>query len=71
MPLRAPPTAVTVNVSPSTSVSLATRSLAAIVSAVSSAVVFASLTATGASLTAVIVTVTAPVAVPPWPSLTV
>ncbi len=38
---------------------------------VSSAVVTASAEATGASLTAAIVTLTVPVAVPPWPSLTV
>src|SRR5262249_39082578 len=51
VPLTGLPTLVTLKVSPSTSESLLSSELAAITSGVSSAVVAASLTATGASLT--------------------
>ena len=63
-------TAVTVGV-PSTSVSLPVRSVAGKLSAVSSVVDLVSSTATGASLTAVTVTDTVAVSVPPLPSETV
>ena len=59
---------VTVSALPSTSVSFVRTSK---VVAVSSGVVKLSLTATGASLTAVTVRFTVPVLVPPWPSDTV
>ncbi len=61
-------TELTASVSPSRSVSLVRT---AIVDAVSSAVVAASSTATGPSLTPVTVTVTVAVALPPLPSPTV
>ena len=64
-------TAVTVGVVPSTSVSLALRSVAGKLSGVSSLVVLVSSTATGASLTAVTVTDTVPVSVSPPGSVTV
>ena len=63
-------TAVTVGV-PSTSVSLALRSVAGKLSGVSSLVVLVSSTATGASLTAVTVTDTVAVSVSPPGSVTV
>ena len=56
-------TAVTVGVVPSTSVSLALRSVAGKLSGVSSLVDLVSSTATGASLTGVTVTDTVPVSV--------
>jgi hypothetical protein len=59
---------VTVSGSPSGSASFASTPT---VAGVSSAVVSESGTATGASLTGVTVTVTCPMAVPPWPSPTV
>src|SRR5262249_61404840 len=70
VPLTGPPTLVTLKGSPSTSESLVSSELAAITRGVSSAVVAESLTATGASLTALTVTLTVAVAVPPLPSLT-
>ena len=64
-------TAVTVGVVPSTSVSLALRSVAGKLSAVSSLVDLVSSTATGASLTAVTVTDTVAVSVARAPSVMV
>ena len=71
MPCVALPTAVMESGLPSTSVSLASSAADATTSGVSSLVVSASLPATGASLTAVTLTVTVAVVLPPWPSLTV
>jgi hypothetical protein len=68
LPCAGAPTPLTTSVSPSRSLSLPSTP---IVSGVSSGVVAASSVAEGASFVAVTVTVTAPIAVPPRPSLTV
>ncbi len=68
VPLAPLPDADTARASPSTSESLVTT---VTLPAVSSAVVSVSSMATGASLTAVTLTETVPVSVPPLPSLTV
>ena len=62
---------MTLSAPPSMSVSLAVRLPAAITTAVSSLVVKASATATGASLTGLTVMLTVAVALPPLPSVTV
>ena len=71
VPWLAPPTPVIDSALPSTSESLPSRVAGEITSGVSSAAVTESVVATGPSLTAVTLTLTVAVAVPPWPSLTV
>ena len=61
-------TAVTDRLSPSVSVSFETRSALAMTRSVSSVPEAESLTACGASLTQVMLTVAWPVSEPPWPS---
>jgi hypothetical protein len=65
------PTLVIVSGLPSTSPSFPSSVAGAMISGVSSVAVTESLPAVGASLTAVTVTLTVAVAVPPWPSLAV
>ena len=71
VPWVALPTPVIVSGLPSTSLSFPRSVAGAMISGVSSATVTESAPAVGASLTAVTVTFTVAVSVPPWPSLTV